>query len=95
MALAALKRRVPGSKNYTILGASYDDISIQKMKDWQQQYGGQELGDSMVLGRDFEIRNGLLFFYRPWDVAKTYLKEYTPQQKHNISISGGSEKNFL
>jgi TonB-linked SusC/RagA family outer membrane protein len=92
MALAAFRRRVPGSRNYTILGASYDDISIQKMKDWQQQYGGQELGDSMVLGRDFEIRNGLLFFYRPWDVAKRYLKEYTLQQKHNISISGGSEK---
>lgn len=92
MALAALRRRVPSAKNYSILGASYDDISIQKMLDWQQQYGGQDLGKEMVLDRDFEIRGGLLFFYRPWDVGEMYLKEYAPQQKHNINMSGGNDK---
>jgi TonB-linked SusC/RagA family outer membrane protein len=92
MALAALRRRVPGSQGYSILGASYDDLSIQKMRDWQAQYSGQDLGDSMVLGRDFEVRGGLLYFYRPWDVGKMYLKNYTLQQKHNINLSGGNDK---
>jgi TonB-linked SusC/RagA family outer membrane protein len=92
MALAALRRRVPAAKNYSILGASYDDISIQKMIEWQEQYGGQDLGNEMVLDRDFEIRGGLLFFYRPWDVGEMYLKKYAPQQKHNINMSGGNDK---
>jgi len=92
MALTALRRRVPGSKSYSILGASYDDESIQKMKDWQTQYGGQDLGDSMVLDRDFEIRGGLLYFYRPWDIQDLYLNKYSLQQKHNINVSGGSNK---
>ncbi len=92
MALAALRRRVPAAQNYTILGATYDDASIQKMREWKQQYGDQDLGEAMVLDRDFEIRGGRLFFYRPWDVGEMYLKDYTPQQKHNISVSGGSDK---
>ena len=92
MALAARRRRVPNAQNYTILGASYDDESIQKMEDWQSQYGGQDLGDSMVLGRDFEIRGGRLYFYRPWDIQNLYLKKYTLQQKHNLSMSGGNDK---
>ncbi|MEJ7691981.1 TonB-dependent receptor [Daejeonella sp.] len=92
MALAALRRRVPGAQNYSILGASFDDESVKKMREWEQLYGGQDLGDEMVLGRDFEMRGGLLFFYRPWDVGEKYLKEYTPQQKHNISVSAGGDK---
>jgi len=92
MALAALRRQVPSAQSYSILGASYDDASIQKMKDWQTQYGGQNLGDSMVMGRDFEIRGGLLYFYRPWNVQNMYLNKYSLQQKHNIDVSGGSEK---
>lgn len=92
MALAAIRRRIPNRAEYKILGAHYDDLSIEKMREWQQLYGGQDLGPEMVEDRDFEIRNGNLFFYRPWDIEKLYLKKYTPQQKHNINISGGSDK---
>ena len=92
MALAGIRRRTPNTVSYGILGARYDDVSVEKMRGWQQQYGGQDLGSEMVEGRDFEMRDGFLFYYRPWDVEEIYFREYTPQQKHNINISGGGEK---
>lgn len=92
MALAARRRRIPNTTRYTILGASYDDISIERMREWKELYGGQDLGNEMVLDRDFEVRNGRLFFYRPWDVEDLYLNKYSPQQKHDINVRGGSDK---
>src|SRR5690606_40779897 len=44
------------------------------------------------LGRDYEIRDNKLFFYRPWDVGEMYMRDWTPQQKHDISVTGGTEK---
>src|SRR5699024_1046690 len=32
-----------------------------------------------------------LFFYRPWDAGDMYMKDWTPMQKHNLNVSGGSE----
>ena len=39
------------------------------------------------MGRDLEIRDGKLFFYRPWDVNKEYMKKNTVKivlKKQNI-----------
>src|SRR5690606_13703574 len=69
-----------------------DETAIQKMREWETLYGGEDLGNEMVLGRDFEIRENRLFFYRPWDVNEMFMRDYTPQQNHNLSVSGGSEK---
>lgn len=70
----------------------YDLAAIEKMKEWETLYGGQDLGMEMLQGRDFEIINNRFFFYRPWDVGELYIKKWTPQQNHNLSFSGGNEK---
>lgn len=92
MAFAALQRKNPNTSVFGVVGLYIDQEAIQKMKDWQQQYGGQDLGNEMVLGRDFEIRNGRLFFYRPWDPGEMYMRDWTPQQTHNLTLSGSSGK---
>lgn len=92
MAFKALQRTNPSTNVFGVVGMYFDEIGIQKMREWEQQYGGQNLGDEMVLGRDFEIRDGRLFFYRPWDAGEMFMKDWTPQQKHDLSVSGGSDK---
>lgn len=91
-ALSALQRTNPNTTQPGVVGMYIDDIAIQKMREWEQLYGGQKLDDEMVRGRDFELRGGKLFFYRPWDVQEKYMRDWTPQQNHNLSVSGGSEK---
>ncbi len=92
MAMLIHKRVDPSKTSLTSLGMSIDDTAIQKMKDWNAQYGGQNLGPEMELGRDFEVRGGLLFFYRPWDAIDLFVDKWTPQQTHNIGVSGGNDK---
>ncbi len=92
MALEAFRRANPSQSTFSALGMSVDQLAIQKMREWQQQYGGQNLGDEMVLGRDFEIRGSQLFFYRSWDPNKMYLRNWAPQQNHNITFSGSNAK---
>jgi len=95
MILEALRRTAnnPDISQFSMLGMSFDDIGLQKIRDWVAEYGdGSGLSDEMVMGRDFEIRDNKLFFYRPWDVNERYMKTWTPQQRHNLSFSGGGEK---
>ncbi|WPU92702.1 TonB-dependent receptor [Mucilaginibacter sabulilitoris] len=90
--LLALQRFNPNTNSFSIIGYSVDAASIQKMRDWETQYGNQNLSPEMVQGRDFDIIGGKLYFYRSWDAGKMYLKDWTPQQSHNVGISGGSDK---
>lgn len=92
LALAAYRRANPSHSIVNGVGTWIDDQAIEKMREWQQNYGGKDLGPEMVLGRDFEFRDGKTFFYRSWDVNELYMKDWTPQQKHDVSITGGSEK---
>ncbi|KEO75510.1 SusC/RagA family TonB-linked outer membrane protein [Anditalea andensis] len=92
MAFRALQRSNPATNVFSAVGMAFDQVGIQKMREWEAQYGGQDLGPEMVMGRDFEIRDGRLFFYRSWDPAELFLRQYTPQQKHDVSVSGGTEK---
>ncbi|HXI01338.1 MAG TPA: TonB-dependent receptor [Sphingobacteriaceae bacterium] len=92
MALQAFRRTNPTLPRYGVVGMYVDDIAVQKMREWKQQYGGQDLGPEMVLGRDFEIRDGFFFAYREWDPGKEFMNKWTPQQKHDLSFSGGSDK---
>lgn len=95
MILEALRRMSnnPDQSQFSILGMSFDEVGIEKTRQWDETYGnGSNLGDEMVMGRDFEIRDNKLFFYRSWDVNERYMKEWTPQQKHNLTFSGGGEK---
>jgi TonB-linked SusC/RagA family outer membrane protein len=90
--LTALQRFSPNTSSYNVIGYSIDQASIDKMRQWDQQYGNQNLGPEMVQGRDFDIIGGKLYFYRSWDPGKMYLKDWSPQQTHNIGVNGGSEK---
>ncbi len=91
MAFKALKRADPSLNSFGIIGMYFDQLAIKKMRQWQEKYGDKNLSDEMVLGRDFEFRNGKLFFYRPWDADDKFMKKWTPMQKHNLRIAGGGE----
>lgn len=70
----------------------YNPDMITKVKTYYDQYGfGEQLGREMVEGRDFEKRPaGGFYFYRGWDLENIYYKQWTPQQNHNVSVSGGT-----
>lgn len=76
------------------VGYYYNLDVIDKVTAWIDQYGdGSQLGREMVEGRDFDYRTaGGAYFYRPWDIYNEYYRDWTPQQTHNISVSGSSEK---
>lgn len=90
--LEMLRRTAPNTKDFKCNGVYYDDLSIERMRQWKELYGDQDFDDEMVLGRDYEIRDGKPFFYRPWDVKDVFLKRASFQQKHNVAISGGGDK---
>lgn len=90
--LLAQQRTNPALTGYLNLGTRYDDYAIQKMEEWERLYGGQDLGLELVKGRDYEVKDGYLYFHRPWDAEDMFMKKYTPQQNHNMNITGGSEK---
>lgn len=79
---------------YGQVGYYYNPDVIKKVKTWIDTYGdGNSLGREMVEGRDFDYRtSGGAYFYRPWDIYKIYYKPWTPQQTHNVTVSGGSDK---
>lgn len=64
--------------------------SIERMKEWKRVYGGYNLSPEYVLGRDFDIINGQMYFYRSYDAADEFVKKDSFQQTHNISVSGSS-----
>ena len=91
MALAAARRIDPGTNSFGIIGMNFDEQAIERMREWLELYGDQDLGPELVEGRDFEIRDGGVYWYRSWDARDMFVREWTPQQKHDLSISGGSE----
>jgi TonB-linked SusC/RagA family outer membrane protein len=64
--------------------------SIERMKEWDRVYGGMNLSNELVLGRDFEIMDGKLYFYRSFDGADMFMKKNAFQQSHNLNISGSA-----
>src|SRR5690554_242592 len=91
MALLAMQRTTPNKNDFGIINMFVDELSIERMKQWEAEYGGMDLGLEMVEGRDFEIRDGKLFFFRSWDPVDMFVRDWTPQQKHDLSIQGGSD----
>ena len=90
--LQSYRRIAPNTATFNVLGAYYDDLSIDRMRQWKKLYGGLNLGSDLVEGRDFERRNGQTYYYRPFNLEQTFLNDAAPQMKHNISISGGDDK---
>lgn len=71
---------------------SWNLESIERMKEWNRVYGGMNLGQEMVLGRDFEIIDNKMFFYRSFDAPGEYIKNDAFQQTHNLSVNGTVSK---
>ena len=67
---------------------------IAKTKEWIEKYGdGSGLGREMVEGRDFDYNTaGGVTYYRPWDVRSLFYRDWAPQQTHNLSVNGGTDK---
>jgi len=89
--LESKRRASPGLTEYAINGIRFNADIIDRMKEWDRVFGGMNLGQEMVLGRDFEIVDGNPQFYRGWDPAKEYMQNGFMQQ-HNLSATGSSGK---
>lgn len=75
------------------IGYTIDEYAIKKIKEWDNKYGqmsNEALGE-MQEGRDFEIINDKTYFYRSFDPIKEFTRKWTPQQNHNLSVTGGSK----
>jgi TonB-linked SusC/RagA family outer membrane protein len=93
MALEMRRRSSPGAVSYQSTNMLiWNDESIERMKEWERVYGGLNLSPEMVYGRDFETISGTTYFYRSFDAADLYMKEYSASQQHNVSISGTTGK---
>lgn len=76
------------------IGYTIDKDAVDNIAAWEKKYGGmsqKELGE-MQEGRDFELKNGHTYFYRSFDPIKEFTRKWTPQQNHNLSITGGNKK---
>ena len=90
MALEAWQRSSPGDMEFSgDAGMKWDAESIERMKEWERNFGGMNLGREMVYGRDFEMTDKGLRFYRSWDPFEMYIQNGFSQQ-HNFSVMGKS-----
>lgn len=48
MALSAIRRASPGESIFAFIGVNIDELAIEKMREWEELYGGQDLGSEMV-----------------------------------------------
>ncbi len=93
MAFGARRRVDPSAALISAAGVRIDLTAIEKLHEYRRLYGdGSQFSMEMVEGRDYEIRDGGVYFYRPWDVNELFMEKWAPQQTHNLSVSGGSEK---
>ncbi|NLI71891.1 MAG: TonB-dependent receptor [Bacteroidales bacterium] len=91
MALESRQRRAPGTVTFTTTNnLVWNAESIERMKEWERVFGDIRLSDEMVLGRDFEIIDGSPYFYRSWQAADEYVKDFSFSQQHNFSVGGSS-----
>ncbi|MGL5317281.1 MAG: SusC/RagA family TonB-linked outer membrane protein [Bacteroidales bacterium] len=77
-------------------GMVFKDM-LPKIQDWKQKFPNGKKGSEMVYGEDWEIVNGRAYFYRIWDPHQEMLKNWAPQNSHNISMNGnmGENSSFL
>ena len=93
MALDARNRRTPGTTLFkNSCGLVWDQEAIYNMEDWLTVYGDMDLGPEMKEGRDFKIIGGDVYFYRSWNAAEEYVKDFAFSQQHNISVGGTANK---
>ena len=94
MALEARQRRQKGARQFkNSIGLIWNKRDIEKMKEWYDVYNGMELDPEMREGIDFEISSsGVPHFWRSWNAADEYIKDFSFTQQHNMSFSGTAGK---
>lgn len=72
-------------------------VLLPKIQEWKQKFPKGKSGSEMVYGEDWEIINNRAYFYRVWDPHKEMLRNWAPQNSHNISMNGnmGENSSFL
>ena len=93
-AIMEVYRRLGKPGGGSSIGFYFDDQYINELQDWEDKYGHmsqEELGE-IQLGRDVILRNGKTFWLRPFDAVGEFTNKWTPQQNHNLSVNGGSDK---
>ncbi|MDR0973522.1 MAG: TonB-dependent receptor [Prevotellaceae bacterium] len=83
------------SNYYSIVGTLgvVTEADIPKMKEYWDKYGfGDSFGPEMVEGRDFYFDSQGMHMYRTFDWYDMFIKDWMPQQSHNLSINGGNSK---
>jgi TonB-linked SusC/RagA family outer membrane protein len=79
-------------------GSSFDmfgmkqDILTAGITNWKQKYANNRKGNQMIKGEDWDIVNGVAYFYRLWDPVKEMYQKWMPEQNHNLQLTGGTEK---
>ena len=69
---------------------SWNLESIERMKEWERVYGKYNLSDEMVMGRDFDVIDGKMYFYRSFNAPDRFIDKSAFQQIHNLSIAGST-----
>lgn len=92
--LQGVKNAPAPENSYSVIGnLLIDDATIIKMKEYWDMYGyGNQFGNEIIEGRDFVWEGTDMRMYRTWDWYDLYVKDWMPQQNHNLSISGGNGK---
>lgn len=83
-----------GGSGTTWGGAVCNQAAVDGALKFEQQYGdGSQLGDAMILGRDFDVlEDGTFLQYRSTDVMDKYIDNDAFGQQHNIAVDGSTDK---
>jgi len=92
--LKGVQNGVTPQNSYGVIGnLIIDEATVAKMKDYWDKYGyGNQFSSDIVEGRDFDWDGTGMHMYRTWDWYDMYVKDWMPQQSHNLSINGGNGK---
>lgn len=80
-----------GKQAFDMFGMKAQPL-MDGIERWIANYSHNRRGHEMIMGEDFEVKDGVTYFYRLWDPVKEMYQKWTPQQSHNLQITGGSDR---
>lgn len=87
-----------GNANPESFGMNYKTL-LPGIINWKENYASSRSSQdkNMVMGEDFDVIGGRLYFYRVWDPHEEMLKNNSIQSYHNLSAQGslGEKSSFI
>ena len=80
-----------GKQAFDMFGMKAQPL-MDGIERWIANYSHNRRGHEMIMGEDFEVKDGVTYFYRLWDPVKEMYQKWTPQQSHNLQVTGGSDR---